>query len=1015
MFPNKTFEYPLLVTNLNEASKPHAVSHFNNSIFITATEERAKQVGNELQKLSEDKTFFYPKKDLVFYSADVRSKDITNKRFECLNSIFKGEQVTIVLSIEALFDRLSPRSVFKKFIQTFKIGEILDVAKLSSILVNIGYERVNKVEAIGQFAIRGGILDFYPPISPLAFRIELFDNEIDSIRTLDPLSQRSIDKCEEAFLFPVRELVYEEELPEYSENSDRYLPFYYEEQVSLFDYLNPNTTVIIDEPNMLMAHAKEILEEYHESVNKRIEDGKMLKKERERLLSIETLLKHASNFNIVLLANFITNIKDFSPKEIFSVDSKIAIELEEKAKASIQKPKRKRKQKGQKISNFTELKIGDYIVHDNHGVGIYSGIETITTDGVKRDYIKLHYADEGKLFIPTDQLDRVQKYIGGSAKLHKLGGSLWEKSKKKAKENAEKLAKELAVLYAKRNEAAGFVYTKDTVWQTEFEENFGFEETTDQINAIRDVKEDMESTKIMDRLICGDVGFGKTEVAIRAAFKAVDSGKQVAFLCPTTILAQQHYNTFKERMKDYPIGIELLCRFRSKKEQKESLKNLEAGEADIIIGTHRLLSKDVSFKNLGLVIVDEEQRFGITHKEKLKELTINVDILTLTATPIPRTLHMSLSGIRDISILEEPPIERKTIQTFVLEQDEQFIKTAITRELSRGGQVYYLHNRVVNIEKTVKMIKELVPSAEVAYAHGQMSEVELEDIMFSFINNEIDILICTTIIETGLDIPNVNTIIIEDADKMGLSQLYQLRGRVGRSDRIAYSYLMYKKDKVLNEIAAKRLQTIRDFTEFGAGFKIAMKDLEIRGVGSLLGPEQSGHMAAIGYDMYSRLLEEAVLETRGEVLNKTETNVDIKLTAYLPTHYIKTEEDRLEIYKKIFHITDREDYNGIWDEMVDRFGDLPKTAQNLLDIAMLKAVSNKAGITSVAQKGKNLVAIFKRDAPISPIKITSVIKENKNILFTAAGEAPYITYKPKADELTISDVTQFTKIINNLQ
>ncbi|MCL2611541.1 MAG: DEAD/DEAH box helicase, partial [Defluviitaleaceae bacterium] len=651
MIPNKQFKFPLLITNLSDTAKPHAVSHFRNSLFITTTEERAKQVGDELEKLSEDKVLLYPKKDLIFYSADVRSKDITKKRFDCIQAILDEEPVTVVLSIEALFDRLSPKEIFEKFVQKLKVGDVVDVLKLSEMLVNIGYERVDKVEAIGQFAIRGGIIDFFPMTSPLAFRIELFDNEIDSIRTLDAISQRSIEKIDFATIFPARELVYEKEIAEYSENPDRYLPFYYEEKVSLFDYLDKDMKLIFDEPNMAISHAGEALTEYLMSVDRRVEEGKMLKKEQERLLNLDEILRKASGFDVILLANFMTSIRDFTIKETFNVDSNIVMEIEEAAKSQIsKKARKKRRQKGKKITDFTELKLGDHIVHDNHGVGIYSGIETITTDGVKKDYIKLVYADEGKLFIPTDQMDRVQKYVGGSTKLNKLGSVLWEKSKKKARESAAKVAEDLAILYAKRNAAQGFSYMPDTVWQTQFEENFDFEETQDQLNAIKDVKEDMESDKIMDRLICGDVGFGKTEVAIRAAFKAVDSGKQVAFLCPTTILAQQHYNTFKERMEDYPIGIELLSRFRSKKEQKESLNLLKEGRSDIVIGTHRLLSKDVEFKNLGLVIVDEEQRFGITHKEKLKELTINVDVLTLTATPIPRTLHMSLSGIRDISI-----------------------------------------------------------------------------------------------------------------------------------------------------------------------------------------------------------------------------------------------------------------------------------------------------------------------------------------------------------------------------
>ena len=985
MIPNNNFNYPLLITNLNESVKPLAVSHFKKGMFITATEERAKQVGIELEKLSESRVLFYPKKDFIFYSADVRSKDITKKRLECIDAILNDNYSFIVLSIEALFDKLCSIETFKSLTEIIEVSNILETDIFAAKLASLGYERVDRVESMGQFAIRGGIIDFFPLTSNTAIRIELFDNEVDSIRVLDVLSQRSVEKLASVSLTPAEEPSHEGE-------------------ISLIDYFGEGAFIIADEPNMLTVHAKEALTEYYNSAHKRSNESL------DRLLDLEKIISIMSLKNLVLLNNFATVIKGFTVKEIFKVDSSLVSEME------VSKPVRqirKKRPKGSPIQNFTELKVGDYIVHDNHGVGIYSGIETITTDGVKKDYIKLNYADEGKLYIPTNQLDRVQKYIGGQTKLHKIGGVLWEKSKKRARESAEKLAREIALLYAKRKDAVGFSHTKDTVWQTEFEEKFGFEETYDQLEAIKDVKSDMQSTKIMDRLICGDVGFGKTEVAIRAAFKAVDSGKQVAFLCPTTILAQQHYNTFKKRMEEYPVGIELLCRFRSKKEQKESIERLKTKKADIVIGTHRVLSKDVVFDDLGLVIVDEEQRFGITHKEKLKNLTVNVDVLTLTATPIPRTLHMSLSGIRDISLLREPPMERKTIQTFVLEEDDEFIKIAISREISRGGQVYYLHNRVINIEAKARQIRELVEGINIEIAHGQMTETELEDIMISFIEGEIDVLICTTIIETGLDIPNVNTIIIEDADKMGLAQLYQLRGRVGRSDRIAYSYLMYKKDKVLTETAAMRLQTIRDFTEFGAGFKVALKDLEIRGVGNLLGPEQSGHMAAIGYDLYSKFLEEAILEERGEVVNRTETNIDINITSYLANHYIKTEDDRLEIYKKIFHITSREDYDEIWDEMVDRFGDLPKTAISLLAIAFIKAMAKRLGIKTVSHKKNTLVATFSEESFVNVDSIIEVVKNNKNVLFTTSA-APYLTYK-KESEISGDDVMDFATILENIK
>ncbi len=663
--------------------------------------------------------------------------------------------------------------------------------------------------------------------------------------------------------------------------------------------------------------------------------------------------------------------------------------------------KRKRKKQGAAIESFTDLRIGDHVVHDHHGIGIFQGLEKITVDGVQKDYMKIAYRDGGNLFVPVNKMDLVQKYIGaGAPKINKLGGQEWARAKTKARNAIKILAEDLVALYAKRAAAKGFVYGADTVWQREFEEAFPYEETDDQLNAIEDVKKDMESGKVMDRLICGDVGYGKTEVAIRAAFKAAQEGKQVAFLVPTTILAQQHYNTFTQRMADYPIRIELLSRFRTTKQQKESLTNMERGYSDILIGTHRILSKDVKFKDLGLIIVDEEQRFGVAHKEKLKALRENVDVLTLSATPIPRTLHMSLSGIRDMSLLEEPPQERHPIQTYVMENNPEFIREAIHREVAREGQVYYLYNRVETIAEEAFRIQQLVPEANVAYAHGQMSERELEGIMEDFIRGEIDVLVCTTIIETGLDISNVNTIIIQDADKMGLSQLYQLRGRVGRSSRIAYAYLLYRRDKTLREAAEKRLQTIREFTEFGSGFKIAMRDLEIRGAGNLLGGEQHGHMEAIGYDMYCRLLEEEVQQMKGEAPKEEafETTIDLNINAFIPDFYIKNQEQRLELYKKIAGIRNQEEYYELQEELEDRYGDLPKSVRLLLEVVLLKAEAHDMGITAVSQKHGNLLLEFRPQPNIDPVHLTQMIAQAKGKYLFTAGANPYLTIKPGRGE-----------------
>jgi transcription-repair coupling factor (superfamily II helicase) len=613
------------------------------------------------------------------------------------------------------------------------------------------------------------------------------------------------------------------------------------------------------------------------------------------------------------------------------------------------KKEKKKKYNGKGIADFSDLNIGDYVIHENHGLGMYKGIEKIDVDGVEKDYIKITYADDGNLYVLATQLDRLQKYAGADTekkpKMNNLGGQEWNRTKAKVQGAVEEVAKDLVDLYAQRQKQKGYAFGKDTVWQQEFEEMFPYEETQDQLTAIEDTKRDMESSRIMDRLICGDVGYGKTEIAIRAAFKAVQEGKQVAYLVPTTILAQQIFNTFEQRMKNFPVTVAELSSFRTSKQIKESLAELKKGFVDIVIGTHRLLSKDVEFKDLGLLIIDEEQRFGVTHKEKIKLLKKDVDVLTLSATPIPRTLHMSLVGIRDMSVLEEPPTDRVPIQTFVTEHNDEMIREAINRELARNGQVYYVYNRVRNIDEVAAHIQELVPDAEIAYAHGQMEKRQLEKIMYRFINGEIDVLISTTIIETGMDISNVNTMIIEDADKFGLSQLYQLRGRVGRSSRTAYAFLLYRRDRMITEVAEKRLSAIREFSDFGSGFKIAMKDLEIRGAGTVLGRSQHGHMAAVGYDLYCKMLNEAVNDLKG-IKNEYsfETNVDLNVDAFIPSTYIKSEYQKLDVYKRIAAIETADELSDMKDELSDRYGSIPGSAVNLLNIALIKSIAHKIGI-----------------------------------------------------------------------
>ena len=666
---------------------------------------------------------------------------------------------------------------------------------------------------------------------------------------------------------------------------------------------------------------------------------------------------------------------------------------------------------------FADLNVGDYIVHATHGIGQYIGIHTLTVDGIKRDYIKLKYKDEDTLYIPTSQLDSIRKYMGAgenAPKLNRLGSKEFANTKAKVKAGLKDIAKGLIELYAKRRQAVGYSFSKDTVWQKDFEDAFPYQETDDQLRCIEEVKKDMESPRPMDRLLCGDVGYGKTEVAIRAAFKAVMDGKQVAYLVPTTILAQQQYEAFRDRMKNYPVKVNVLNRFKSTKEKNEILKQLKNGELDIIIGTHRIIQKDIGFKDLGLLIIDEEHRFGVAHKEKIKKLKENVDVLTMTATPIPRTMHMSIVGIRDMSVIYEPPHNRKPVQTYVLEYDEEVIKEAIIKELEREGQVFYLFNRVEGIERKASEISNMVPEARVAVAHGKMTGTELENIMADFIEKKIDVLICTTILETGIDIPNANTIIIEDADRLGLAQLYQIRGRVGRSDKTAYAYITYRKNKLLAEASEKRLKAIKEFTEFGSGFKIALRDLEIRGAGNILGPEQHGHMEAVGYEMYCKLLDEAVREIKGEtVLPEVDTQIDLKITAYIPTSYIENINQKIEVYQDIANMDKEEQISEIIDELIDRYGDIPKEVMNLLDVARIKILARSLKILNVTQKGDNVIFEFDDPETIKEGKVQILIDIYKSRIFFSSGIKPYITLKlqSKKDSDIVEEVVKILNIL----
>lgn len=1123
-----------LATGVADAAKAHLAACLREEtkrplLFLTYSELRAKEILEDLHFLTGDAAY-YPAKDILFYSADVHSMETNRRRFLILERLPAGEAPVIVASMEALLDKYPPKEIFSAFRLTLRTGETVVLADLLKRLVDMGYERTEPVESPGQFSLRGGILDIWSLTAEDAVRVEFWDDEIDSIRSMDAQSQRSIEKLEETSIFPMREMIYTEERAnaaaarmeqEYREAlqslakkgeaeaaerlrehigediqalregktlsaAEAYADYFYAETDSLLSYLREDTLLVLDEPERIRAHMDILREEYRESITGRIAQGYLLPGQSNMLYDYTEILRQMDGFATVLLAGLNQRMTDFCPKEAVVLSARATppfrqradlfckelLALKQKgfrtlllaggatsgqrmvqslqemgleavfvdglekevpqgsiwvARGALSKgffydeiafavfcdselfggkkrrKKRKHRKDGAAIESFTDLHIGDYVVHDNHGIGVFRGLEKISVEGVQKDYMKISYRDGGNLFVPVNQMDMVQKYIGtGSAapKLNKLGGQDWAKAKAKARKAVQSMAEDLVALYAKRAAAQGFVYGADTIWQREFEERFPYEETDDQLHAIEDVKKDMESHKVMDRLICGDVGYGKTEIAIRAAFKAAQEGKQVAFLVPTTILAQQHYHTFTERMEGYPVHIELLSRFRTPKQQRESLQNIEKGYSEILIGTHRILSKDVKFKDLGLIIVDEEQRFGVAHKEKLKALRENVDVLTLSATPIPRTLHMSLAGIRDMSLLEEPPQERHPVQTYVMEDNPEFIREAIHREVSRGGQVYYLYNRVESISEEAFRVQGLVPSARVSYAHGQMSERELERIMSDFIAGEIDVLVCTTIIETGMDIANANTMIIQDADRMGLSQLYQLRGRVGRSNRLAYAYLMYKRDKMLRETAEKRLQTIREFTEFGSGFKIALRDLEIRGAGNLLGAEQHGHMEAVGYDMYCRLLAEEVQTLKGEAPREEafETSVDLNISAFIPDFYIKNQQQRMLMYKKIAGIRTMEEYYDMQEELEDRYGDLPKSVQLLLEVVLVKAEAHTLGIRSISRKHGNLLLEFQPKPNLNPERLMQLITKEKGKYFFTAGENPYLTIKPASGE-----------------
>lgn len=1061
--------------------------HTNKQILVITYEDiKARSIYDDINSFDEgDSIYLFPKKEILFYDVDAFSSERTHQRIKVLSKLKEDDKATVITSIDALMDKIVSRKLFDDNSLKISLGEELDLNKTINTLITSGYERIPMVESIGQFSLRGGILDIFPADNKYPYRIELFDQEVDSIRSFDHLTQRSMDVLDDVIIYPVKELLIpeaertriskllENDLNSYKKKSkvDRYnetatdkfgkyvealnegnhisnvdmiIPYLNEGSLgSLLDYFLDDSIVLIDEPRRVLESSDKMMDNFNDRVSELLEIGELLNSHFELRYDYEYIKGQIQRKLAITSSTFLKQDNDFPPKSLIQFSCrtmavyhgkldilkedlerylyrgykvvilsgtedrgfrlketldhlgivseyhgnrnveiksnqifitpgtlKAGFEYEGNKFAIISdreiygvskkrsKTDRKKQRKKETTLTFGDLNEGDFVVHENYGIGQYLGVEQLNIQGIRKDYLKIQYKGKDRLYLPIEQMGMIQKFIGSDSikpKVNKLSGSEWSKTKTKTKKAIEEMAMDLLELYAKREKLKGYQFSKDTPWQNQFEDMFPYEETQGQLSSIIEIKGDMEKPKPMDRLLCGDVGYGKTEVALRAAFKAIMESKQVAILVPTTILAQQHYNTMVERFGNFPIKMEMLSRFRSTAQQKATVDGLRKGFIDIVVGTHRLLSKDVLFKDLGLLIIDEEQRFGVKHKETLKKIKESVDVLTLTATPIPRTLHMSLVGIRDMSVIENPPEERYPIQTYVTENNKTLIRDAILREVERGGQVYFVYNRVESIDNVTMELQQLVPEASFTIGHGQMSEKELENVMYEFMNKEKDVLVCTTIIETGLDIPNVNTIIIHDADKMGLSQLYQLRGRVGRSNRIAYAYFIYEKDKVLSEVAEKRLRAIKEFTEFGSGFKIAMRDLEIRGAGNLLGIEQHGHIESIGYDLYAKYLGEAVRRLKGEEIKEIpDTTVELKVDGFISSGYIQDEEQKIEIYKRIAAIESIDDYRDLIDEIIDRFGDLPKAVENLMNIAYIRALAMRNSIKNITQINNNL-------------------------------------------------------------
>lgn len=1087
-------------------------------LYLTASDREAQKRTAYLKRFRDRDVLYYPTEPVHTYFADAKSQDNLYQRMCVIEKLMTDHKYIVVTSIEAVLKKLMPKDTMSGLFFQVKKGDILDPEELTRRLADVGYERVEQVEAKGQFAKRGGIIDVFNVTSEKPFRFDFFDDEIDSIRVFNPETQLSSDETETVQIAPARDLVLSDAMRQevFQAIDSKYgdAPLYQElitnlktenHDETLFTFLNAADSLLdyFDDFIGIYDEYPRIREAYNVFMQKTWTDYEMLireycifEEEKNRFIAFHTVEKifdskaviRMNLFNnraqkgisldmnskdlesfagqLPLFIDFLKRRLDLNytvficcktdktletvknhllEEDIFRFsedgpgihlttgeisegfemeDEKIICINESEIFKEHKKKKRITKSKGKKIDSFAELHLGDYVVHDIHGIGIYRGIEQMEIDGIIKDLMVIEYQNDAKLYIPVEQMDSVQVYIGTGGdrlpKINAMGNPDWQKTKSKAKKAVEDMAEELIALYAKRRAMHGYAFGPDSSWQQEFEDDFPYTETEDQLRCVDEIKADMESDIPMDRLLCGDVGYGKTEVALRAAFKAVMEGKQVAVLVPTTILAQQHYNTVKERFKKYPVNIGLLSRFRTPTQQKKTIIELKSGELDLVIGTHRLLSRDIQFKDLGLLIIDEEQRFGVRSKEKIKQMRENIDVLTLSATPIPRTLHMSMTGVRDMSVIEEPPTGRRPVQTYVMAYNPLIVQDAVSRELARGGQVYYVHNRVYDINETALEIKRLVPEARVVTAHGKMSGSELEAIMLDFLNHEFDVLVATTIVESGIDVKNANTMIVDNGDCFGLSQLYQLRGRVGRSDIQAYAYITHRKDS-LSEVAQKRLKAIRDFTAFGSGFKVAMRDLEIRGAGNLLGAEQSGHLFKIGYELYCRILEEAISRKMGgkiEIESEEPIRINLDVSGYIPQNYISSEEIKYDIYKKLTYIQTLDDYDALETELIDRFGDIPNGVYNLMAIAVIKYMAYQIGVREIQQKAEYIYLTFstKTEPFVPDPEIIPDLVSKYQVKFNAAKgktAAPCWSFciRGKKDREVLKEVTDFFQML----